>query len=82
LEEKNQHSDDWSELEWGYARLGDLFTDRVPAQYLQEINNATAAADHYISNYNIYMGMLVNEKMDTLFPKEMKLISHWGLRDN
>ncbi len=81
LEEKNQHSDNWSELEWGYARLGDLFTDRVPAQYLQEINNATAAADHYISNYNIHMGMLVNEKMDTLFPKEMKLISHWGLRD-
>jgi hypothetical protein len=39
-------------------------------------------ADAYISDYNIYMANLRNGKQDTaLFPQGMKLISHWGLRD-
>lgn len=81
LEEKNQLAEEWTDIEWGYARLGDLFTDRIPAKYIQKIANATAAADFYISNYNIYMGNVVNEELDTLFSKDLILISHWGLRD-
>lgn len=81
LEEKNANAEKWSDLEWGYARLGDLFTDRVPAQYAQAATTAAGNADNYISNYNIYMGNLLTEKGDTLFPKDMVLISHWGLRD-
>lgn len=81
LQEKNENATAWSDLEWGYARLGDVFTDRVPAQFAQDITTATANADNYISNYNIYMENLRNDKNEALFPKEMVLISHWGLRD-
>ena len=55
LKEKVENADKWSNLEWGYARLGDWFTSRVPADKLQAISAATTAADSYISNYNICM---------------------------
>lgn len=81
LEEKTEQAKQWTDAEWGYARLGDIFTARVPATILQKIQNATAASDNYISNYNIYMGALVNKRQERFFPKDMVLITHWGLRD-
>ncbi len=81
LEEKNEMGANWTRLQWAFARLGDVFTSRIPAEYNQNISNALTSADSYISAYNIVMGNLLNDKNETLFPKDMKLISHWGLRD-
>ena len=81
LEEKNQLGEKWSRLEWAYARMGDIFDARVPASVQQRIGQNAAAADAYISDYNIFMGMLLNKEEKTVFPATMKLISHWGLRD-
>ena len=81
LKEKEESGAKWSRLEWAYARLGDQFTARVPADISQKVSDALAAADNYISNYNIYMGNLTDDKGTTFFPKDMKLISHWNLRD-
>lgn len=82
LNEKLRLQDDWTRKEWGYARLGDVITSRVPSELNLKYGDIVTKADAYISDYNIYMGNLRNGKQDTaLFPKEMKLISHWGLRD-
>ena len=81
LKEKTENAEKWSSLEWGYARLGDLFTNRVPAEKLQAITAATAAADNYISNYNIYMGRVKTNDGQQFWNKDLKLITHWGLRD-
>ena len=81
LKEKAEQADRWSSLEWGYARLGDWFTSRVPADKLQAISAATTAADSYISNYNICMGAVKANDGRMFWPKNLKLISHWGLRD-
>lgn len=81
LEEKNTLGKTWSNTQWGYARLGDIFTTRIPAQELQNIATAINNADNYISNYNIYMGNLIDNNGVSHFPKDMLLISHWGLRD-
>jgi hypothetical protein len=81
LEEKGQLGPKWSRLEWAYARLGDQFTTRVPADIVQKSSDALSAAENYISGYNIYMGNLLDDKGKTHFPKEMKLLSHWNLRD-
>ena len=81
LEEKNEMSTNWTRQQWAFARLGDVFTSRIPAEYNQNISNALTSADSYISAYNIMMGHLLNDNNETLFPKDMKLISHWGLRD-
>lgn len=66
---------------WAYARLGDMFTERIPAALLQAASNAESDADIYISQYNIYMGHVINKKGQHLFPKDMILLSHWNLRD-
>jgi len=81
LAEKNLNGGNWNNLEWGYVRLGDLFTSRVPATKQQTINTAVTAADNYISNYNIHMGMVWSDDNVKYWPMSLKLISHWGLRD-
>lgn len=81
LDEKNELGASWNRRQWAYARLGDVFTARIPAEYNQNISNALTSADSYISAYNIIMGNLLNDNNQTLFPADMKLISHWGLRD-
>ena len=83
LEEKNNLSEteNWSSLDWGYARMGDIFTSRVPAEISKKMVETESAADNYIAGYNIYMGKLVDDEQKTLFPEDMQLITHWGLRD-
>ncbi|MDR2906586.1 MAG: hypothetical protein LBU91_01170 [Bacteroidales bacterium] len=81
LEEKNTLGQNWTRKEWAYARIGDLFLSRIPADLLQQFSETTTQADNYIANYNICMGELLNNDGKTLFPKDLKLITHWGLRD-
>lgn len=81
LEEKTKSGNTWTRKQWAYARMGDRFTSRVPAEVLQHLSQTLTNADSYISNYNIYMGQLVDDKDEKLFPTDMKLITHWGLRD-
>ena len=80
-EEKNQLGSKWSPLEWGYARLGDVFSSRVPSELVQLSSKVAAETDAYIADYNIYMGHLLNKNNQKLFPENMVLLSHWNLRD-
>lgn len=81
LQEKNEAGKLWSREQWGYARMGDMFIERVPAALNQNISAASMAGENYIAEYNIMMGHLVNNKGEKLFPVSMKLLSHWNLRD-
>lgn len=81
LQEKTALGGSWSREQWAYARMGDMFTSRVPATLVKETAQANADAENYIATYNIMMGHLLNEKGATLFPKDMVLLSHWNLRD-
>ncbi len=81
LEEKTKLGSAWSRKEWAHARMGDRFTSRVPANVILSVSETLTKADAYISDYNIYMGNLLNLKGKALFPSDMKLITHWGLRD-
>jgi hypothetical protein len=81
LEEKNNLGKDWTRKQWAYARIGDVFTSRIPADILQNIAETLAEADNYIANYNIYVGYLVDDDGNTFFDKDKKLITHWNLRD-
>ena len=81
LEEKVQNGKNWTPEEWGFVRLGDIFTSRIQADINQQINNALTAADTYISNYNIPMGKILGDQFVQFWPNDLKLISHWGLRD-
>ncbi len=79
LEEKEKLGGD--RLGWAYARMGDLFTSRVPAAVQQAESAALSAAEVYIASYNIHMGCLRDQAGKQLFPDGMVLLSHWNLRD-
>ena len=81
LDEKNVLGKEWSREEWAYARMGDMFTSRVPADINKQIGQANADGENYIAGYNIMMGHLLNEEGKRLFPDDMVLLSHWNLRD-
>ena len=81
LEEKITHGPGWTTDQWADARLGDMFRSRVPAAVYQSIGAAMTTAEAYISDYNIHMDHLVDGKGKPMFPAGLKLITHWGLRD-
>jgi len=72
----------WSREEWARTRLAQRFARRVPASVAQLLMSAYAEADNYINSYNIYMEKVTDEKGGAVFPKGLRLISHWGLRDH
>ncbi|KAF0235528.1 MAG: hypothetical protein FD181_3463, partial [Prolixibacteraceae bacterium] len=80
-EEKNQSGAEWTPLEWGYSRLGDVFSSRVPSELNLKAGKVSAEGDAYIADYNIYMGNLLNKDGQKLFQQDMVLLSHWNLRD-
>jgi len=81
LQEKDSLGMTWSRKQWAYARMGDYFLSREPADKVQQMSKALTDADSYISSYNICMGKLQDKNGKTWFPADMKLITHWGLRD-
>ena len=81
LEEKNTLGRHWTRQQWAFARLGDVFTTRVPAEVNSRMAQVLANAENYIADYNIYMGNLRTEDGRQLWPEDKILLSHWNLRD-
>jgi hypothetical protein len=85
LDERLKRGAAWSRDDWAGARLAQRFFARVPGSVRARITEATAASDLYISEYNVYMHHVV-ERFDLPsaqrpFPKGLRLLSHWNLRD-
>lgn len=81
LEEKNTLGREWTRQEWAFARMGDIFTTRVPAAVNARMAQALADGENYIADYNIYMGNLRTEDGRQLWDDNKVLLSHWNLRD-
>ncbi len=81
LAEKDALGAEWTRQQWAYARLGDLFTSRVPASVSQRYAEVYTGAENYIAGYNIMMGHLLTDAGERIFPEDMVLLSHWNLRD-
>ncbi len=92
LAERLEHGDRWSRRQWAEARLlgrrGALvgtsdagLSTRVPAAVRQAIAGAYAGSQAYVADYNLYMHHVLGAGGERLFPKGMRLLSHWNLRD-
>jgi hypothetical protein len=81
LQEKLEDGKSWSRRHWAEVRLAGRFGRRVPPEVAQSVAAAGAAAELYISEYNIWMHHLVDPAGVRLFPKGLRLITHWNLRD-
>jgi hypothetical protein len=71
----------YSRRAWAEARLAQSVAHRVPAEVLQHISEVYIAAENYIANYNVCMDRVAGPDGKPMFRKGLKLISHWGLRD-
>jgi hypothetical protein len=81
LEERARQGATWTRRQWAEARLAGRFSMRIPADVQQASSREVAAANLYIAEYNVWMHHLVDERGERLFPKGLRLISHWNLRD-
>ncbi|HEX4620705.1 MAG TPA: hypothetical protein VH208_03980, partial [Myxococcaceae bacterium] len=81
LDEQIAHGGSWSRRQWAELRLAERFARRVPGSVAQEITRSGSRADLYIAEYNLWMHHVLSEKGERLFPKDLRLISHWNLRD-
>ncbi|ATB33432.1 hypothetical protein [Melittangium boletus] len=81
LAERMERGPGFTRAQWAEARLTGRFSRRVPAEVKQAEARASSDADLYIAEYNLWMHHLVDAAGHRLFPKGMRLISHWNLRD-
>jgi hypothetical protein len=81
LRERLEQGDGWDRETWARSRMMDRFALRLPAAVAQEVTRKALAAEHYIAGYNIRLDRLLGEQGEHLFPEGLRLISHWGLRD-
>ncbi len=81
LEERTKDAAQRSRREWAEIRLAQRFDKRIPAWVGQAVTQAEAVSGRYIAEYNIWMHHLLTDDGQRLFPPKMRLLSHWGLRD-
>lgn len=81
LDEKNTLGQQWTRLEWAYARMGEVFNIRIPGSVYAHSSQAMTQAENYISTYNVMMHRIRNEQGQALWNEPMALLSHWNLRD-
>jgi hypothetical protein len=71
----------WDRETWARSRMMDRFAQRVPSDVAMQMSLAFRAASNYIDEYNVRMDRLVTPEGERPFPEGLRLISHWGLRD-
>lgn len=81
LAERDAEGPTFTRRQWAEARLAGRFARRVPGEVRQAAAAASAEADRYISQYNLWMHHVVDARGERLFPSGLRLISHWNLRD-
>ncbi len=81
LAERLAHGPSWSRERWAWSRMMERFADRIPAAAWQEVTRAVTAANRYVAEYNLRLDRVVTAEEQRLFPEGLRLLCHWGLRD-
>ena len=71
----------WSRETWAQVRLARRFALRPSGEALQARAKAFADAQAYIAGYNLWMHHVLPAGGNRLFPRGVRLITHWNLRD-
>src|SRR5260370_19345668 len=81
LQEMIAQGPGWSRRQWAAARLTRRFSLRPSVAALHAVAKALADSEAYIAGYNIWMHHVLAPDGRRLFPKGVRLLSHWNLRD-
>lgn len=67
--------------QWAINRMTKTFEGRVPSEINAKTTEIYSAASEYVYSYNVPLKNLVYEDGKEIFDEDIKLITHWGLRD-
>ncbi len=81
LTERLEEGPRWDEDTWATTRLVDMFVSRFPPGCLESFTKVNIAAQEYIAGFQLFPGMFLDEKGNHLFPSDLTLSTHWGMRD-
>ena len=81
LDERLSQGDGWTRRQWAEARLTGRFAQRVPSAVNARIARGKADAELYVNDLNLFMHHVLAADGSRPFPKGMRLLSHWNLRD-
>jgi hypothetical protein len=81
LQEMIAQGPQWSRRQWAAVRLTRGFASRPTGAARQAIAKAGADAEAYIAGYNIWMHHVLAPDGTRIFPKGVRLLTHWNLRD-
>jgi hypothetical protein len=81
LDEMTAQGPKWSREQWAMARLTRRFALRPSGEANQARAQAGADAEAYIAGDNYWMHHLLGLDGQRLFPRGVRLLSHWNLRD-
>ena len=71
----------WTRRQWAAARLTRRFATRPSGEAELAIARAGAEAEAFIAGWNLWMHHVLAPDGSRPFPKGMRLIAHWNLRD-
>jgi hypothetical protein len=82
LEEKLSQGENWTRQEWAMARVGDLFSERIPKAARAAAEIPMQGWEDYFNRYFIHMDRVLTPDQEIIFPEGIRLNCHHGLRDN
>jgi len=72
----------WNKHQWAAARIGQMFTERIPPDIAEEVARYGKGKGVYFQSYFILMDRVLTPEKKIIFPGGLKLNCHHGLRDN
>jgi hypothetical protein len=81
LQEMLAKGNEWLRKDWAMARLGNTFSERVPASAHRELGRIMVEVGDYTNEYNLFVDK-IRICGEQVIKGASKLISHWGLRDH
>lgn len=81
LETVLAESGKWTRRQWAEYRESGMFAFRVPAEIAQKTNEIQAKATEYVNGLYIRLDAVVDGNGKKMFRDGLRVISHWGLRD-
>lgn len=81
LEEMLEQGDGWSTDQWARTRIARHFGERVPKSVADKARELGFKASHWVSNFHVPVGTMVDANSKRWFEADRTLVAHWLIRE-
>ena len=72
---------DWSNDQWAAARIANSFGPRIPKEVNDLARDLGHSSSHFISNFHVPVGTMIDEHGKRWFEADRELLAHWLIRE-